>query len=300
MEKVLEIHSLSKKFNRVKAVDSLDLSIEKGSVFGILGPNGSGKSTTLGMLLGVINPSSGSFKWFGSAQDHRVRLRIGAILESPCFYDYLSAENNLKVVAEIKRVDKKRIDIVLDRVGLLSRKSDPFKTYSLGMKQRLAIASSLLSDPEVMILDEPTNGLDPQGIADIRELIIDLANEGRTIILASHLLDEVQRICTDFAVLRHGKKIFQGKVADLDQDKTNVEVRSNDSDKLNAHLSASSFISSFRKEGSSFKLALKPGIEITDFHRDLITNGIVLNKLQVNTNTLEQKFLQLLKSESNA
>lgn len=300
MDRVLEINSLTKKFGKITAVDSLDLSIDKGTVFGILGPNGSGKSTTLGMILGVVNPASGSFKWFQGEQDHKVRRRIGAILESPCFYHYLSAFNNLKVVAEIKKVDSARIDVVLERVGLISRKNDPFRTYSLGMKQRLAIASALLSDPEVMILDEPTNGLDPQGIADIRELIIDLANEGRTIILASHLLDEVQRICTDFAVLRHGKKIFQGKVADLDQDKTNVEVRSNDPDKLNAHLSASSFISSFRKEGSSFKLALKPGIEITDFHRDLITNGIVLNKLQVNTNTLEQKFLQLLKSESNA
>ena len=300
MEKVLEIQSLSKVFKRVKAVDSLDLSIEKGSVFGILGPNGSGKSTTLGMLLGVVNPSSGSFKWFDGVQDHKVRRRIGAILESPCFYDYLSAENNLKVVAEIKRVDNSRIDFVLDRVGLLSRKSDPFRTYSLGMKQRLAIASALLSDPEVLILDEPTNGLDPQGIADIRELIVQLANEGRTIILASHLLDEVQRICTDFAVLRLGKKIFQGKVEDLDQDKTHVEVASQNPEKLVAYLTNSRFVNSFRKEGSSFKLTLNPDTDITAFHSDIILNEIVLTRLSANQNTLEQKFLQLLKSESNA
>lgn len=300
MEKILEINSLTKKFGRITAVDSLDLSVEKGTVFGILGPNGSGKTTTLGMILGVINPVSGSYSWFNGEQGHKVRRRIGAILEYPCFYHYLSAYNNLKVVAEIKKVGVERIDGVLDRVGLLARKNDPFRTYSLGMKQRLAIASALLADPEVMILDEPTNGLDPQAIADIRELIIDLANEGRTIILASHLLNEVQRICTDFAVLQHGKKIFQGKVADLDQDKTNVEVRSNDLEKLHAHLSASPHVATFRKEGSNFKLALKPGVEITEFHRDLITNGIVLNKLQVNTNTLEQKFLQLLKSEGNA
>lgn len=300
MEKVLEIQSLSKKFKGVKAVDALDLNVEKGSVFGILGPNGSGKSTTLGMLLGVVNPSSGSYKWFDGAQDHRVRRRIGAILESPCFYDYLSAENNLKVVAEIKRVDKSRIDVVLDRVGLLSRKNDPFKTYSLGMKQRLAIASSLLSDPEVLILDEPTNGLDPQGIADIRELIVQLANEGRTIIIASHLLDEVQRICTDFAVLRLGKKIFQGKVEDLDQDRTHVEVSSQNAEKLIAYLSNSRFINTFRKEGSSIKLTLNPDTDISAFHSDIISNGIVLTRLSANQNTLEQKFLQLLKSESNA
>lgn len=300
MQTVLKTQSLSKKFKGIKAVDSLDLSIDKGSVFGILGPNGSGKSTTLGMLLGVINPSSGSFKWFDGAEGHRARLRIGAILESPCFYDYLSAQNNLKVVAEIKRVDKSRIDIVLDRVGLLSRKNDPFKTYSLGMKQRLAIASSLLADPEVMILDEPTNGLDPQGIADIRELIIQLANEGRTIILASHLLDEVQRICTDFAVLRLGKKIFQGKVEDLDQDRTHVEVASVNSERLIAYLSNSPFINSFRKEGSVFKLNLNPDTDITAFHRDIISNEIVLSRLNANQNTLEQKFLQLLKSDSNA
>ena len=300
MEKVLEIQSLSKKFKRVKAVDSLDLTVDRGSVFGILGPNGSGKSTTLGMILGVINPSSGNFKWFDGVQDHRARRRIGAILESPCFYDYLSAENNLRVVTEIKRVDKSRIDIVLDRVGLLSRKNDPFKTYSLGMKQRLAIASSLLSDPEVMILDEPTNGLDPQGIADIRELIVELANEGRTIILASHLLDEVQRICTDFAVLRLGKKIFQGRVEDLDQDKTHVEVASKNQEKLISYLSNSRYISAFRKEGSSFKLTLNLDTDITAFHSDIISNEIVLTRLSANQNTLEQKFLELLKSESNA
>ena len=300
MENVLQINSLTKKFGRITAVDSLNLTVEKGSVFGILGPNGSGKSTTLGMLLGVVNPASGSFKWFQGDQGHKARRRIGAILESPCFYHYLSAENNLKVVAEIKQVEPSRIDVVLDRVGLLARKNDPFRTYSLGMKQRLAIASALLSDPEVMILDEPTNGLDPQGIADIRDLIIDLANEGRTIILASHLLDEVQRICSDFVVMRLGKKIFQGKVADLNQDKTNLEVGSNDPEKLAAYLSASLFAASFRKEGSHFKLALKPGVEITDFHSDVIAKGIILNRLQANTNTLEQKFLQLLKSESNA
>jgi len=300
MEKVLEIQSLSKKFKGIKAVDSLDLTVEKGSVFGILGPNGSGKSTTLGMLLGVINPTAGSFKWFNSTEDHRARRRIGAILESPCFYDYLSAENNLNVVAEIKRVDKSRIDIVLDRVGLLARKNDPFKTYSLGMKQRLAIASSLLSDPEVMILDEPTNGLDPQGIADIRELILQLANEGRTIILASHLLDEVQRICTDFAVLRRGKKIFQGKVEDLDQDKTHIELASKDSEKLVGYLSTSGFVNNFRKEGSVFKITLNSNVDITAFHSDIILNKIVLTRLSANQNTLEQKFLELLKSESNA
>jgi len=300
MENILEINSLSKNYGRVKAVDSLDLTVQRGSVFGILGPNGSGKSTTLGMLLGVINPVSGSYQWFDGLEGYKARRRIGAILESPCFYHYLSAENNLKVVAEIKQVDTARIDVVLERVGLLLRKNDAFKTYSLGMKQRLAIASALLSDPEVMILDEPTNGLDPQGIADIRDLIIDLANEGRTIILASHLLDEVQRICTDFAVLRSGKKIFQGKVADLNQDKTNVEVAADDDEKLLNYLTNSPFIATHRKEGSLYKLTLNADSNLTSFHSDVIAKGIVLNRLSANTNTLEQKFLQLLKSEQNA
>lgn len=299
IENILKIEGLTKRFGRITVVDNLELTIPKGSVFGLLGPNGSGKSTTLGMVLGVVNPSGGTFSWFGEMGNYKVRKRLGAIIESPSFYHYLSAKQNLRVVCEIKNVAPSRIDVVLEKVQLLDRKNDSFKTYSLGMKQRLAIASALLSDPEVLILDEPTNGLDPQGIAEIRNLIIDLANEGRTIIIASHLLDEVQRICTDFAVLRSGKKIYQGKVNEFSGELRNIQLHSEDEPGLLTFLESSSMISSFRREGDRFSVFLNKDVAITEFHKALIENGIVLDMLSVNRNSLEEKFLEILKSASN-
>lgn len=281
-------------------MDGLDLTVPKGSVFGILGPNGSGKSTTLGMLLGVINPLRGSYSWFGRGSGHQVRKRIGSILEAPAFYHYLSADQNLNIVCEIKGVNTDRVDAVLDRVGLAARRSDPFRNYSLGMKQRLAIASALLSDPEVLILDEPTNGLDPQGIAEIRNLIIDLANEGRTIIIASHLLDEVQRICTDFAVLRMGEKIFQGRVDALSKENRELQINTEETEALIAFLGRNEYVADFRREGDRIAVTLKADIAISEFHQQIIDEGIVLNLLSPSANTLEQKFLQILKSSSHA
>jgi ABC-2 type transport system ATP-binding protein len=297
---VLNISGLTKKFGRLTAVDNLELDVPKGSVFGILGPNGSGKSTTLGMVLGVVNPTSGSYDWFEGEQGHQVRKKIGAILEAPCFYHYLTAAENLKVAAAIKETPESRINEVLDRVGLLSRKDDPFRSFSLGMKQRLAIGSALLSDPEVMILDEPTNGLDPQGIAEIRNLIIDLANEGRTIITASHMLSEVQRICTDFAVLKSGKKIYQGKVNELDQEKARYEIWAEDETALTAALGRGEFISSHRKEGDAFVVMLDTNKNATDLNSYLIGEGVVLNRLVPQANSLEKRFLEILKAEDNA
>lgn len=300
MTSVLNISGLTKKFGRLTAVDQLELNIPKGSVFGILGPNGSGKTTTLGMVLGVINPTSGSFSWFEGERGHEVRKKIGAILESPCFYHYLSAAENLKVAATIKDVPHHQIDAVLDRVGLLARKNDPFKSFSLGMKQRLAIGSALLSNPEVMILDEPTNGLDPQGIAEIRNLIIDLANEGRTIITASHMLSEVQRICTDFAVLRTGKKVYQGKVRELDQEKTRYEIWAENQLALKAALDAGNFIASHRKEGETVVVVLDKDKNAADLNSYLMGKGVVLNRLVPQATSLEQRFLEILKAEDHA
>ncbi|MCZ4408306.1 ATP-binding cassette domain-containing protein [Cryomorphaceae bacterium 1068] len=300
MTSVLNITGLTKKFGRLTAVDNLELNVPKGSVFGILGPNGSGKSTTLGMVLGVVNPTSGSYDWFEGEQGHQVRKKIGAILEAPCFYHYLSAAENLKVAAAIKETSESRINEVLDRVGLLSRKDDPFRSFSLGMKQRLAIGSALLSDPEVMILDEPTNGLDPQGIAEIRNLIIDLANEGRTIITASHMLSEVQRICTDFAVLKSGKKIYQGKVNELDQEKARYEIWAEDEPALTAALVSGEFISSHRKEGDAFVVMLDNTKNASDLNAYLIEKGVVLNRLVPQANSLEKRFLEILKAEDHA
>lgn len=196
METVLSIQKLTKNFGKLCAVNQLDLEVKRGQVFGMLGPNGSGKTTTLGMLMGVTHPTSGSFTWFGEKPSHITRKKIGAVLEHPIFYPYLSGQKNLELNAMIKGADPNNIPKVLEMVELSSRKDDKYRTYSLGMKQRLAIASALVSDPIILILDEPTNGLDPMGIAEIRQIIKRIAADGKTIILASHLLDEVQKVCT--------------------------------------------------------------------------------------------------------
>lgn len=194
LETVLSTTSLKKQYGPIKAVNGLDLRVEKGAVYGILGPNGSGKTTTLGMLLGIIQPTSGAYSWFNNGTLDINRKRIGALLEQPNFYPYLSGEQNLKVVAKIKGVDEKTIDGILASVNLLERKKSQARTYSLGMRQRLALASALLGNPDVLLLDEPTNGLDPQGIAEVREFITQQSAGGRTIILASHILDEVEKV----------------------------------------------------------------------------------------------------------
>src|SRR5688572_2298659 len=191
----------------------------------MLGPNGSGKTTTLGMLMSVVNPSAGSYKWFDEPPSAQVRKKIGAVLEHPIFYPYLSGQKNLELNAKIKECPPENIPNVLELVELTDRRHDKYKTYSLGMKQRLAIASALLNNPTVLILDEPTNGLDPMGIAEIRELIKKIAANGKTIILASHLLDEVQKVCTHFAILRKGSLIHCGPVEEVNAGSETIEVR---------------------------------------------------------------------------
>ncbi|HAI19229.1 MAG TPA: ABC transporter ATP-binding protein, partial [Xanthomarina gelatinilytica] len=212
MEPILTINNLTKKFGFLTAVNDLSFTINKGNVYGILGPNGSGKSTTLGIVLNAVNKTSGNFKWFnGTVDTHDALKKVGAIIERPNFYPYMTAAQNLKLVCKIKGVDYAKIDEKLEVVNLLDRKDHKFSTYSLGMKQRLAIASALLNDPEILILDEPTNGLDPQGIHQIRQIIKEIANQGTTILLASHLLDEVEKVCSHVVVLRKGVKLYSGR-----------------------------------------------------------------------------------------
>lgn len=294
-EVILNISQLSKKYGPIQALNKLDLTVSRGSVFGLLGPNGSGKSTTLGILLGVTKNDSGDFSWFGEAPTAATRRRIGAILESPTFYPYLSARKNLKIVAEIKQVAVHRIDEVLAQVGLIERADSPFKTFSLGMKQRLAIASALLADPELLILDEPTNGLDPQGIAEIRELIKDIAKSGKTIILASHLLDEVQKVCTEFAVLKSGNKIFQGSVAESLSGNDGIEVASKDMDQLKTSCQAyPSVVSCSLNNVGRMIVLFNEEVDIEKFHQYLIDEGIVLSYLSFISKSLEKQFLALL------
>ncbi len=291
---ILQTNKLTKKYRRLTALNQLDFSIEKGMVFGLLGPNGSGKTTTLGMLLSVLTPTSGSFQWFGETPSAKSRKKIGAILEIPCFLPYMTASQNLKVIARIKECPIASIDRTLKQVGLYERRNDPFKTYSLGMKQRLAIGAALLADPPVLILDEPTNGLDPQGIVEIRELIQEIAQSGKTIILASHLLDEVQKVCTDFMVLRKGEKLFQGSVREALQEQITIEVAAKDMEALQRALSDYTGILKLEKKDSIFVLTPQKETETNDLSQYLFEKKIVLSHLLQKDGSLEKQFLNLL------
>ena len=274
-------------------MDGLSLEVKRGEVFGILGPNGSGKTTTMGMILDIINPTSGDFSWFGKPSHKDTRKRIGAILEHPIFYPYLTAVQNLKIVCDIKEVPYSRIEEVLDQVGLEERRDWKVRTYSLGMKQRFAIASALLCDPEVMLLDEPTNGLDPQGIHEIRQLIVDIAQTGKTILLASHLLDEVQKVCTHFAVLKRGRMIHQGPIEDVTKGDRIMEVAADSTD-LQDILEKSGMATKVKKDLDKFVLTMNNGYTPADVNEYLFKNNITAKHLLLKTRSLEQQFLEIL------
>lgn len=293
MEPILSIHNLTKRFGRLTAVNNVNLEVYAGQVFGMLGPNGSGKTTTLGMLMGVINPTEGEFSWFGQKPTNEIRKKIGAVLEHPIFYPYLSGQKNLELNAMIKQCPADNIPRVLELVELTERRNDPYKTYSLGMKQRLAIASALLNEPTVLILDEPTNGLDPMGIAEIRELIKKIAANGKTIILASHLLDEVQKVCTHFAVLKKGNLIHSGPVGDVGKGEETVEVNAA-IENLNEILLAFNGTLSINRENGSYLVALREGFHSVDLNRFLFDKGVVASHLLTRKKTLEKQFLEIL------
>ncbi|WP_068595222.1 ABC transporter ATP-binding protein [Vaginella massiliensis] len=296
MEKVLEINELSKRFGSLQAVDNVTFSVEKGNVYGLLGPNGSGKSTTLGMILGIINPTSGSWKWFGQDASHEVMKKIGAIIESPKFYPYLSAKKNLEIVAEIKGVPYQNIEEKLELVGLADRKEDKFQTYSLGMKQRLAIASALLNNPEVLILDEPTNGLDPQGIIQIREIIKKIAALGTTIILASHLLDEVEKVCSHVVVLNKGKILYAGSVEEMHPSFGILELGAADLEALVRELKQMPYFSKVEKVTNFVVVRLNTALTGEQLNKQLFDRGIVLNHLVQKRESLETQFFQLIQN----
>ena len=296
LEKVLEIKNLTKIYGNIYAVNNLSLSIPKGSVFGILGPNGSGKTTTLGIILDVVNANNGTYRWFGNENNTESRKSIGAILETPCFYPYLTAVQNLKIVADIKNVDYDKIEIVLQQVGLLERKDYKFSTFSLGMKQRLAIASALLCDPEILVLDEPTNGLDPQGIVEIRDLIKEVANKGKTIIIASHLLDEVQKVCTHFSVLNKGKLLYSGSVEDLNKTEKEIELRATNKNDLINILKENRIW--FDEENNDI-IVIKTESKLDDIAKMLSSNSIIITHMQERKSSLEQKFLEILNDTKN-
>ena len=297
METVLSIKGLTKNFGRLCAVNNLNLEVKGGQVFGMLGPNGSGKTTTLGMLMGVINQTSGEYSWFGRQPDNEVRKKIGAVLEHPIFYPYLTGQKNLELNAMIKQCPVENIPNVLELVELADRRDDKYKTYSLGMKQRLAIASALLNEPTVLILDEPTNGLDPMGIAEIRELIKRIAANGKTIILASHLLDEVQKVCTHFAVLKKGNMIHTGPVNEVSRGAETVEVNA-EVENLSDVLLKFSGTESINRENGFFQVTLREDFRGKDLNKFLFDQGIIANHLVTKKRSLEKMFLEIL-SETN-
>jgi ABC-2 type transport system ATP-binding protein len=291
---ILTTSTLSKSYGAIKAVQNLNLQISSGQVYGILGPNGSGKTTTLGMILGIINPSSGKFQWFDNTPLKNALYRIGSIIELPTFYPYLTAVQNLKIITRIKRKGDENIFPSLEKVGLAERMNSSFKTYSLGMKQRLALAAALVSEPEVLVLDEPTNGMDPQGIADIRNLILEVASGGTTIFLASHLLDEVQKICSHVAVLERGKKIFDGPVDKILEGEEQIEIWAEDPELLQQLLSEFKGIEDLTKMRDKFIVKLLPGPSKKDLHKYLIEKGVYPTHFMTRSGTLESKFLELL------
>ncbi|WP_372946218.1 ABC transporter ATP-binding protein [Muriicola sp.] len=300
METILTVSNLTKKFGYLTAVKDLSFSIEKGNVYGILGPNGSGKSTTLGIVLNVVNRTSGNFTWFdGQTSTHDALKKVGAIIERPNFYPYMSALQNLKLVCKIKEVPEDRIEETLQLVGLWERKDSKFRTYSLGMKQRLAIASALLNDPEILILDEPTNGLDPQGIHQIRQIIKKIASQGTTILLASHLLDEVEKVCSHVVILRKGEKLYSGPVEDMMASQGYLELKCRDTDALVNILSGDERFGKIEESLGLVTAVLREKMDPGELNEHLFKKGIVLTHLVMRRESLEEQFLNLTKSQSN-
>ena len=296
MDKILSISNLNKRYGYIHAVKNLSVEIQKGNVYGILGPNGSGKSTTLGIVLSVVNKTSGSYSWFGgNLQTHEALKKVGAIIERPNFYPYMTARENLELVCKIKNTDFKKIHEKLQLVGLLDRENSPFSTFSLGMKQRLAIASALLNDPEILILDEPTNGLDPQGIHQIRDIIKQIAANGTTILLASHLLDEVEKVCSHVLVLQKGSVIYAGSVHEMVAKNDFFELASHDNLELKSVLEKHPDIDKVVIDQDKVVAYTQKTISPADLNRFLFENKISLNHLVLRKATLEEQFLELTK-----
>lgn len=298
MKTILKITNLNKIFNKkLHAVKNVSFEIKKGNVYGILGPNGSGKSTTLGIVLNVVNKTSGDFEWFeGELSTHDALKKVGAIIERPNFYPYMTAKENLELVCKIKGTPFEKVDEKLNLVGLLDRKNDKFKTFSLGMKQRLAIASALLNDPEILILDEPTNGLDPQGIRQIRDIIRVIASEGTTILLASHLLDEVEKVCSHVVVLQKGVMLYQGSVHNMIENNSFFELQSDNNEQLKLALQNHPSVEKTIDEEGKVLVYLKQDIAAKELNEYLFEQKIVLEHLVKRKNSLEEQFLELTKN----
>lgn len=303
MNSVLAVNNLSKNYGVVRALDKVSFEVPRGSVFGILGPNGSGKTTLLGIIMDVLKANEGSFLWFGQPGSAEQRRNIGTLLETPNFYHYLSGQKNLEISAAIKEKGKEDIPKVLEIVNLTQRKDSKFNTYSLGMKQRLAIAATLLGDPDILVFDEPTNGLDPAGIAEIRQLIKDLSHKGKTIIMASHILDEVEKVCTHVAILQKGVLKTSGTVSEVLSGNSSVstvhiEIAADDMAALEVAIRQMSGVTHVITETNNLSIEVTETTSTAAINKYLFDKGIVLSQLNLKKTTLEKRFLEITGSKS--
>lgn len=295
MEKVLEVNQLSKSYGNILAINNLSFTVNRGEVYGLLGPNGSGKTTTLAVVLDILKANMGNYRWFDKPMDKLTRRRIGSLIETPNFYPYLSLWDNLKIVARIKDAPEDDINYALGVTNLLKRKYSAYNTLSLGMKQRLAIASVLVGNPEVLVLDEPTNGLDPEGFAEVRNIIQSQANEGKTIILASHILDEVEKVCSHVAILKSGDLIAHGKVGELLATDDMVYIQSDKMDELEQTMEQADFVKRVLKSDKDLAVILEQGNSVADLNKYCFEKGFILSKILLKKQSLEDQFLQLVK-----
>jgi ABC-2 type transport system ATP-binding protein len=296
MQNILTTHGLRKVYRDVVALEGLSLTVESGQVFGLLGPNGSGKTTSLGILLGVLRSNAGDFSWFEKGNIDDLRKNIGSLLETPNFYPYLNATDNLKVVGKIKEVEnlEETIEQVLKKVGLFERKKSKFKTFSLGMKQRLALAAALLSNPDVLVLDEPTNGLDPQGIAEMRGLINEIAKEGKTIIIASHLLDEIEKMCTHVAILKNGKLLKVGTLGEIMIQDRVLLITADDKEQTLSIIESRPEMSLIKEENGELMVAVDERLTPSDVNKIFAEGGVYLSSLREYKKNLESTFLEIV------
>ncbi|RYF91572.1 MAG: ATP-binding cassette domain-containing protein [Chitinophagaceae bacterium] len=291
---ILSVQNLAKTYGSIQALKGISFEVPRGSVFGILGPNGSGKTTLLGIVMSVLKATSGGYQWFDNTPTDAQRKQIGTLLETPNFYHYLSAVQNLKIAAAIKGHGENDIDHVLQVVNLAHRKNSPFSSYSLGMKQRLAIGSALLGNPDVLVFDEPTNGLDPVGIAEIRDLIKTLAAQGKTIIMASHLLDEVEKVCTHVAILKQGDLVVSGNVNEIFMHDDVVELAAENLEELEKAVQDLPGLKRKSREGGCIELFYPRGtVNLAQINAVCFNKGVTLNHLQMKKKSLESKFFEL-------